>query len=45
MKELKKHMDLAVEILSKASDRTLAASREKKSMLTKLKLTSNQVNA
>ena len=45
MKELKKHMDLAVEILSKARDRILAASREKKTMLTKLKLTSNQVNA
>ena len=29
MKELTKHMELAVEILSKARDRTLAASREK----------------
>ena len=29
MKELKKHMDLAVEILCRARDRTLAASREK----------------
>ena len=28
-KELKKHMDLAVDILSKARDHTLAASREK----------------
>ena len=29
MKELKKLMDLTVELLSKARDRTLAASREK----------------
>ena len=44
MKELMKHAELAVEILSKARDCTLAASREKK-MLTKLKLTSNQVSS